>query len=131
VTHHAATSVDYALREPAAVAVNSIEYGLYALMNQTAFVILAVALLVGLPTAKAQVTVDVSKITCSQFVEYKIADPKDVIIWITGFYHGRRNSLILDRENMRESVNKIEEYCFKHPDVLVLKAVEEVVGPPP
>ena len=96
-------------------------------MNRTAFVILALALLVGPSTAQAQVTVDVSKITCSQFVEYKIADPKDVIIWMNGYHHGLHHSLILDTQ----SLQRLKTICFKHPDLLVMKAVEEVVGPIP
>jgi hypothetical protein len=100
-------------------------------MSKTALVILALALLVGPSTARAQVAVDVSKITCSQFVEYKIADPKDIIIWMNGYHHGLHPSLILDTQSLLENTKKIEEYCFKHPDLLVMKAVEEVVGQTP
>jgi hypothetical protein len=100
-------------------------------MNRTAFVVLALALLVGPSTAQAQVTVDVSKITCSQFVEYKIADPKDIIIWMNGYHHGLHHSLILDTQSLLENAKKIEDYRFKHPDLLVMKAVEAVVGPIP
>ena len=99
-------------------------------MNKTAFGILALALFVGPSTAKAQVSVDIAKITCMQFVQYKITDPEKIIIWLSGYYHGLHHSLTVDTQSILENTKKIEEYCFKHPDLLVLKAVEEVVALP-
>ena len=96
-------------------------------MNKAAFA-MALALLVGPSTAKAQVSVDITKITCSQFVEYKITDPEKIIIWLSGYYHGLHHSLTVDTQSLLANTKKIEEYCFKHPDLPVLKAVEEVVG---
>jgi hypothetical protein len=43
------------------------------LMKKTVFVSSALAVFIASSTGDAQVTVDVSKITCDQFVEYKIA----------------------------------------------------------
>ena len=99
-------------------------------MNKTAFGILALALFVGPSTAKAQVSVDIAKITCMQFVQYKITDPEKIIIWLSGYYHGLHHSLTVDTQSILENTKKIEEYCFKHPDTY-MKAVEEVVGPMP
>jgi acid stress chaperone HdeB len=78
--------------------------------------------------APAQVTVDVSKITCDEFVKYKIADPKQIAIWISGYYHGTHRSSILDTQGLLQAIDNIEEYCFQHPDALVMKAVEENLG---
>jgi acid stress chaperone HdeB len=78
--------------------------------------------------AQAQVTVDVSKITCNQFVEYKIADPKQIATWINGYYHGAQGSSILDAQAMLEITNTVEEHCFKHPGDLVMKSVEGAMG---
>ena len=38
--------------------------------------------------ARAQVVIDVSKITCDQFATYKIENPKYIVIWLSGYYHG-------------------------------------------
>jgi acid stress chaperone HdeB len=35
--------------------------------------------------ASAQVTVDVAKITCDQFTLYKITDPQNIAIWLSGY----------------------------------------------
>jgi hypothetical protein len=34
----------------------------------------------------AQVTIDVSKITCEQYLGFKVADPRDIGIWLSGYY---------------------------------------------
>jgi hypothetical protein len=51
-------------------------------------------------TAHAQVTVDVSKITCEQFIVLPKAD--SIAIWLGGYYHGDRHTSVID-------VNKFEE----------------------
>ena len=44
-------------------------------------------LIVLLSTAstRAQVTIDVSKITCDQFMLYKLTDPRNIAIWLSGY----------------------------------------------
>ena len=100
-------------------------------MKKTAFVSSALAVLFASVTAhaEAQVTVDVSKITCDQFVEYKIADPKQIATWIDGYYHGAHGSSMLDAQEMLEIINTVEEHCFKHPGDLVMRSVEGLWGP--
>jgi hypothetical protein len=36
--------------------------------------------------AHAQVTVDVSKITCEQYILFTVADPHDIAVWLSGYY---------------------------------------------
>src|SRR5262249_54423380 len=43
--------------------------------------------------ARAQVMVDVSKITCDQFATYKITNPEYIAIWLGGYYHGTRGDM--------------------------------------
>jgi HdeA/HdeB family len=40
------------------------------------------------PSARAQVTVDVAKITCEQFRKYEITTSDNIAIWLSGYYHG-------------------------------------------
>jgi acid stress chaperone HdeB len=81
------------------------------------------------PQAKAQVMLDVSKITCGQFVAYKIANPKYLSVWISGYYHGMHKKLVVDTQRLLDNADKLENYCLKNPDILVLPAVETVLGP--
>ena len=80
--------------------------------------------------AQAQVTVDVAKITCDQFTLYKITDPQNIAIWISGYYHGKRNSTTLETQALAGILQKVTDYCNLRPQETVMHAVESIVGPP-
>jgi acid stress chaperone HdeB len=60
----------------------------------------AVALLTLLSAspAQAQVTIEVAKITCLQFVSGEIGQPRTVAAWLSGYYHGKKNSTSVDKQ---------------------------------
>jgi acid stress chaperone HdeB len=79
---------------------------------------------------QAQVVVDVSKITCDQFVHAKIATPLYLAAWLSGYYNAKRNNRIVDLQALEENMNKVQNYCYdeKNFKVPVMKAVEQVLG---
>jgi acid stress chaperone HdeB len=81
-------------------------------------------------TAHAQVTVDVSKINCDQFVHHKVATPNVIAAWFSGYYNAKRNNRIIDLDTLDENVSKVKNYCSdeKNFKVPVMKAVEQVLG---
>ena len=62
--------------------------------------------------AYAQVTIDVAQITCAQFVTYKITNPENIAIWLSGFYHGKQNTTIVAREEFKENIQKLKSACL-------------------
>ena len=78
--------------------------------------------------AKAQVVVDVSKITCNQFATYKIANPDLIAVWLNGYYHGTRGDMKLDIQTLKTDATKVENYCLSQPDVPLVQAVKTVLG---
>ena len=90
---------------------------------------LAVALgltltLESVPAARAQVTLEVSKITCEQYNAYKVTNPQNIAIWVNGYYHGKRGDVTLDTQGLVESARKLRDYCRRNPQTLVMQAVE-------
>ena len=81
-------------------------------------------------SAQAQVTIDVAKITCDQFTLYKITDPQNIAIWLSGYYHGQRNTTTIDTQSLSTNLQKIKDYCNLRPQETVMHAVESVFGPP-
>jgi acid stress chaperone HdeB len=53
-----------------------------------------------IPAARAQVMLDVAKITCEQFAGYKITTPENVAIWLSGYYHGKRGTTVVDMQKL-------------------------------
>jgi acid stress chaperone HdeB len=91
----------------------------------------ALAVVVGLetvPPARAQVTIDVSKITCDQYLGYKVTNPQNIAIWVSGYYHGKRGDTTLDTQTLAEKAKKVRDYCRRNPQALVMQAVETLFG---
>jgi acid stress chaperone HdeB len=55
-----------------------------------AFLIALLTASTGNSTAHAEVTVDVAKITCRQYLMGKITTPRSVAIWLSGYFHGEQ-----------------------------------------
>jgi acid stress chaperone HdeB len=79
---------------------------------------------------QAQVSVDVSKITCDQYVHAKIATPLYLAAWLSGYYNAKRNNVMVDLQTLEENATKVQNYCYdeKNFKVPVMKAVERVLG---
>src|SRR5262247_1993104 len=79
------------------------------------------------PASQAQVTLDVSKITCDQFTGYKITNPRNIAYWLSGYYNGQRGNTVLDTKALAANARKLQDYCLLHPEVPILRAVEASV----
>jgi acid stress chaperone HdeB len=91
-------------------------------------VMLGLILAAGAQVATAQVTLDVSKITCDQYAGYKITNPQNIAIWLSGYYNGKRGNTILDTQGLAANAKKLQDYCIRYPQVLVMEAVETLMA---
>ena len=80
------------------------------------------------PAARAQVTLDVAKITCDQYNGYKVSNPQNIVIWLSGYYHGKRGETTLDTQALVATAKKVRDYCRGNPETAVMQAVETVLG---
>jgi acid stress chaperone HdeB len=76
--------------------------------------------------ARAQVTIDLSKVTCDQYVGYKITNPQNISIWLSGYFSGKRGNTIIDTQGFDENSKKLRDYCFRNPATPVMQATEIV-----
>lgn len=79
--------------------------------------------------AHSQVALDVSKVTCMQYIAYKVTNPKYLAVWLSGFHHGKSGNTVIDMQTLVENAGKLEEYCGQHPDVMMMEAAETVLEP--
>ena len=76
-------------------------------------------------TAYAQVTIDVAKITCGQFLAYSIADPKEIALWLNGYHTGKRGgSTLLDTQALKANYDQLRSHCLTNQDMTVMQAAE-------
>ena len=81
-----------------------------------------------LPAAQAQVSVDVSRITCEQFVLWKVTDPDKIAIWLSGYYNGKRGNTVIDTKGLEENSNKLRDYCRNTSKATAMQAVETLLA---
>ena len=93
---------------------------------KTALLGLLLVLLTGMPV-NAQVTLDVSKITCQQFWLRKVADPDKVALWVSGYINGKRGNTVIDTQQLEGNVRKLTEYCRENYQMTVMQAVETLM----
>jgi acid stress chaperone HdeB len=80
-------------------------------------------------TPQAQVTIDVAKLTCEQLFMEKLAWPsKYAVLWLNGYYNGKRSNTIIEPAVMEQDEQKVSSYCYKHREMTVMDAVKNALG---
>jgi acid stress chaperone HdeB len=79
--------------------------------------------------ADAQVTIEVSQITCEQYLGFSVADPRDINIWLSGYYAGKRGSTVFEPQRVKEIAKKVKSECLlkansKLPVMEVIKKIQ-------
>jgi hypothetical protein len=98
-------------------------------MNKFNRVVLALPLVaLAILPARAQVTIDVSKITCEQYVLFTVADPHDIAMWLSGYFNSKANNTVLDTQKFRDHAKLVMDYCQQNFKTPVMEAAEKVLG---
>jgi hypothetical protein len=85
--------------------------------------------IVAVSPAKAQMTLDVAKITCHQFLLGKVgASTRSVANWLSGYYNGKRDNTVIEVGSMRKNERELERYCRKHSEMNVMDAAKQALG---
>ena len=94
------------------------KYGIGSLIGATLGAMIASA-------SHAQVTLDVAKITCGQFLAYSIADPKEIALLLNGYYAGKRGgNMLLDIQAVKANYDRLRSHCLVNQDTFLVQAVE-------
>jgi hypothetical protein len=81
-----------------------------------------------IPTSQAQATLDVSKITCEDYFMDKITFSQYVVMWLSGYYNGKRNNTIIEPDAVKQNEEKVNRYCYQHRETTVMDAAKIVLG---
>jgi HdeA/HdeB family len=83
--------------------------------------------LLALPAVRAQETIDINKIMCSEFVAGQVTDSRSLAIWLNGYLNGEHSKTLIDRFSVGE--NNLIDYCLSHANMPVLEAAETWLAP--
>jgi acid stress chaperone HdeB len=89
--------------------------------------IVIAALFAAAMPAQAQ-KVDLSTITCKQFLEMKQDSISLILMWMAGYYADQDAPPIVDFDKMKEDAAKLAGYCAKNPEVGLITAAEETIA---
>jgi hypothetical protein len=95
------------------------------------FVILAaLPVLLSASETRAQMTVDVAKITCRQYLFDRTVSPRAPMIanWLSGYFNGLKNNTVVDLGEMARNKDKVEDYCRLNQDVTLIDAAKTALG---
>ena len=96
----------------------------------TAYGIIIFFAFIATPAAHAQVAVEVAKITCEQYLAFSVADPRDINIWLSGYYHGKEGSTVFEPHRLRETAEKLKAECLVQANskLPVMQVMQKVLG---
>lgn len=83
-------------------------------MRWNAFVVSATLLLAATMPGSAQVSVDMNKITCRDWLGYSPEVQNTVRLWMSGYYNAAANNSVLDYDRLQRNTAKIVAYCKSH-----------------
>jgi len=86
--------------------------------------------LAAVPVAEAQVTIDIAKITCEQFLGYKIINPNDIAMWLSGYRNAQRGNTVIDVETLAAQKRDLQDYCLRNLKVPVMQAIDTLFKVP-
>jgi acid stress chaperone HdeB len=97
------------------------------IMKTTGLILFAAALVLSSVPAHA-VVLDLSTMTCKQFIEGGDDEIKMVLTWMDGWYKGDEDEAIIDTEVFVANAKKFGTYCAANPSISIVNAAETILG---
>ncbi|MGM4902087.1 HdeA/HdeB family chaperone [Tardiphaga sp. 866_E4_N2_1] len=86
---------------------------------------LVVLMSVGLLPANAQVTIDLSQVTCGQFLKMDAERQALVGWWMSGYFSATKNLNELDLRYVKRNAKVVTEYCKTNKSNTVMNAMRK------
>ena len=96
-------------------------------MKMTGALLIAAGLALSSAPAHA-VVLDLSTMTCKQFLESGDDTIKMVLTWMDGWYKGDSDEAIIDTDVFVENAKQFGSFCGKNPNISIVNAAEKVLG---
>ena len=74
------------------------------------------------------VVLDLSTMTCKQFIDSGEDSIKMVLTWMDGWYKGDSDEAIIDTDVFVDNAKKFGTYCARNPTISIVNAAEEILG---
>jgi acid stress chaperone HdeB len=85
------------------------------------------AAIVAVTPVQAQ-KVDLSTISCKQFLGMNQESISLILMWMAGYYADQDAPPVVDFGKMKEDATKLAAYCVKNPEIGLITAAEETIA---
>ena len=81
------------------------------------------------PTAsQAQIAVDMSKLTCGQYLEMSPDQSRIYAAWMSGWFNQKMGYTYIDLEAYARNVENVKAWCGTNPGELVMTGLQRATG---
>jgi acid stress chaperone HdeB len=95
-------------------------------MKSISFLLAAAFVLLSVPAHATKI--DLSTMTCKQFLDSGDDTIKLVLTWMDGWYKGDEDTAIIDTNVFVDNAKKFGAYCAANPTISIVNAAEEILG---
>jgi acid stress chaperone HdeB len=79
---------------------------------------------IGLQAVQAQVTIDITKLTCDDFLNDRLTGTNPLTVWLNGYVNGERGKTLIQPISAERA--DLVHYCEDHNGTLLLDAARNV-----
>jgi hypothetical protein len=76
--------------------------------------------------AKAVVKVEMTEITCKQFIDYSFDKSEAIGAWMSGYWNAQRRLETLDITRYKANSKRVSDYCKRHPKAKLMATIQKV-----
>jgi acid stress chaperone HdeB len=89
---------------------------------------IAALLIVGLTPATNASSIDLSRMTCQDFLDTNKDESRIILAWLDGYYKNEQDPPVIDFDTLTASFKKLNEYCAGEPTARLITAADELFG---
>jgi acid stress chaperone HdeB len=82
--------------------------------------------LIGFISPAVAMEMDMSTMTCKDIASMDSDTKLAVIIWMSGYAHGKSNNAKIDSTKMHDNALKIVDFCKKDPNATIMSGLEQL-----
>jgi acid stress chaperone HdeB len=85
-------------------------------------------LILGLTLPSHAVVIDLSLLTCQEFLAADKDEIRIILAWLDGYYKDEQDPTILDTDVLIANLKKLNEYCAANPTIGLMTATNKLFG---
>jgi acid stress chaperone HdeB len=93
-------------------------------MKQT----IAALLIFGFTSASHAVVIDLSRMTCQEFLASNKDEIRIIWAWLDGYYKDEQDPPIIDTNTLVNNLKRLDEYCAANPAIGLITATNKLFG---